>query len=883
MINQNNIINIREEFNPLFEFSLDFLFVYDLIGKIWDANDVAINNLGYSREEILNMSIFDFLMGEDKKTAKQGLKEIGARGKFENYNIFKIKKKDSTLIYLEVSGIPLKDSLDNIYAFLGIGHDITVLKEIEQVLIESEEKNRSLIEAMNQVGIGIDIVNKEYNILFQNDILKKKFGNLTGELCYEKYMGLEDPCDFCPMIEAIKNNKIESIELTAADGRIYELISAPFPNPDGTIDKAAEIVIDRTEHILSEERLINSEKKFRHLFTQSPFSISLFDMKGNLIESNRKFVQTLMEYTNIDYTGQNFIDIASNFKNSNQIIQLFSERFKLIRSGNVLKPLEFYLITMSGKKVWLRWQSSVVKIGNDQFNQVIIQDITEQKEAEERTKESEEKFRTITEQSFMGIAIFQDDLIKYANQAMLNIFGYSMDEVKSWKTLEYLKLFPSEDKELILEQIRKRQEEYDSSQYNYQVRFIKKNGEIGWLELFSNIIEYRGKTTALVSIIDITEQKEVDKKVRESEEKFRNIAEQTFMGITIIQDDLIIYANQAMLDIFGYSMDEVKSWKPLEYLKLFPPEEKDFMSKQERRKKEEYDSSQHNYQVRFIKSNGEKGWLELFSNVIEYKGKKAALVSIIDITDKKMAEELIIEENKRLLELHEMRKDIINRVSHELKTPLTSIYGASEILMEKLRDEMSENVFNFMEISYRGALRLKELVENLLDSSLLDTKKIELKSTNEDIVRIILEVVNEMAHLAKLRNLTIETDLPDSLVLDVDKLRLRQAINNIISNAIKNSPPDRKIFVNLSEEKGIVDIKIKDEGVGITEKEKEKLFEKFGKIERYGMNLDVDIEGSGLGLYISKEIVELHGGQILVKSMGRNKGTTFTIRLYRNS
>ncbi|MFX1325908.1 MAG: sensor histidine kinase, partial [Promethearchaeota archaeon] len=73
----------------------------------------------------------------------------------------------------------------------------------------------------------------------------------------------------------------------------------------------------------------------------------------------------------------------------------------------------------------------------------------------------------------------------------------------------------------------------------------------------------------------------------------------------------------------------------------------------------------------------------------------------------------------------------------------------------------------------------------------------------------------------------------------------------------------------------------KDSGVGITEKEKAKLFEKFGKIERYGMDLDVDIEGSGFGLYISKEIVELHGGQISVESEGRNKGTTFKIRLFK--
>ncbi len=86
----------------------------------------------------------------------------------------------------------------------------------------------------------------------------------------------------------------------------------------------------------------------------------------------------------------------------------------------------------------------------------------------------------------------------------------------------------------------------------------------------------------------------------------------------------------------------------------------------------------------------------------------------------------------------------------------------------------------------------------------------------------------------------------------------------------------------MDETTDYIDIKVRDTGVGITEKEKEMLFQKFGKIERYGKDLDVDIEGTGLGLYISKEIVELHGGKILVKSEGRNKGATFTIRLFKH-
>ncbi|MFX1446348.1 MAG: PAS domain S-box protein, partial [Promethearchaeota archaeon] len=605
----------------------------------FDVNEVAINKLGYSKEEILKMSIFDFLIEEDKEPVRQGLKEIEAIGKFSNYNIFKIKKKDGGIIFLEISGIPLKDTYGKVYAFLGIGHDITMLKEAEQKLTKSKE------------------------------------------------------------------------------------------------------------------RIVESEIKYRSLFNNSPIGILIFDSKGNLVDRNSTINLRFPEYLGMDFIGKNFREILSFFKDSNQLMQIFSERYKALSKGEPLKPFEFSIITKNNKQVWLNWQSSIVKINNKSFIQVLIQDITDRKEAEKKIRESEEKFRTITEQSFMGITIIQDNIIKYANQAMLDIFGYNLDEVKSWNPLEYLKLFPPESREIIINHERNRLENYDNTVHNYQVRFFKKNSEIGWLELFSNAIIYRGRPASMISIVDITERLE--------------------------------------------------------------------------------------------------------------------------------AEKLIIEENQKLLELHEMRKDIINRVSHELKTPLTSIYGASEILMEKLRDEisMNENVLNFMEILYRGAIRLKELVDNLLDSSLLDSKKFELRLKKENLAEIIRGLVYEMKHIAKLREVMLEIDLPDSLFLDVDKLRLRQAIDNLVSNAIKNTPSGGIVVISLREIESYVDIKIKDTGVGITKNEKEKLFEKFGKIERYGMNLDVDIEGSGLGLYISKEIVDLHGGQILVESDGRHKGATFTIRL----
>jgi signal transduction histidine kinase len=112
-----------------------------------------------------------------------------------------------------------------------------------------------------------------------------------------------------------------------------------------------------------------------------------------------------------------------------------------------------------------------------------------------------------------------------------------------------------------------------------------------------------------------------------------------------------------------------------------------------------------------------------------------------------------------------------------------------------------------------------------------------------------------------------------------EKERLYDVVLNLLSNAIKYTPPNGQITIKSRIQDGSFIVSVKDTGIGLTAEEKDKLFQKFGKIERYGQGLDVVSEGSGLGLYISKKIMELHGGTIWVESQGRSKGSTFNISL----
>jgi PAS domain S-box-containing protein len=284
---------------------------------------------------------------------------------------------------------------------------------------------------------------------------------------------------------------------------------------------------------------------------------------------------------------------------------------------------------------------------------------------------------------------------------------------------------------------------------------------------------------------------------------------------------------------------------------------------------------------RLITKDGTEKWINAIGEAIrDQHGEISLLIGTVqDITEHKRAEQLIIEENRKLKELSKMKKDLITRISHELKTPLTSIHGASYYLLNFYTDKISREIFEYLEIIHRGGLRLKGLIDDLIDTSRLEARKLELKKTELNISEIIKDCIKDLSYIASDRNLKMNLDVPERILIECDKIRVGQVITNIISNAIKNTEPYGEISVHLKDDVDYIDVQIKDTGVGITQEEMPLLFKKFGKIERYGQGFDVVTEGSGLGLFISKEIVELHNGDLFFESEGRYKGTTFTIRL----
>jgi two-component system phosphate regulon sensor histidine kinase PhoR len=236
------------------------------------------------------------------------------------------------------------------------------------------------------------------------------------------------------------------------------------------------------------------------------------------------------------------------------------------------------------------------------------------------------------------------------------------------------------------------------------------------------------------------------------------------------------------------------------------------------------------------------------------------------------AQQLLAYQNEQLVEIDTLKDEFVSSVSHELRTPLTSISGYVELLLE---DEANEERRGYLSIVDRNAQRLLGLVSDLLFTARLQDGRLELERTEVDLGRLVADAIQSARPRAESARIELVVDaVPVPPVLG-EAVRLAQLLDNLVSNAVKFTPSGGRVTVRLASDGAQVRIEVSDTGIGIPDVEREKLFERFFRSQTA---LERQIQGTGLGLYISKAIVEAHGGRIGVQSVV-GEGTTFVVEL----
>lgn len=269
--------------------------------------------------------------------------------------------------------------------------------------------------------------------------------------------------------------------------------------------------------------------------------------------------------------------------------------------------------------------------------------------------------------------------------------------------------------------------------------------------------------------------------------------------------------------------------------------------------------------------------LETLINIKDSCFKYGHVVEDLNLKDKIFKIDASIHNDTCIIVIHDItserqminkQKNFVSNISHELKTPITAIMGYTELLKsEKEYDKMA------VEYLYSESLRLKNLVLELLEVSRLDSYESKLDKRTVNLSQIVKSIVENMCHKASKYNIDIKNSIEEDIIAYLDANKISQSIINLIDNAIKYSNPGGTIQIKLYSENNFNIIEVKDSGIGISEEDKNKIFERFYRCENAK-----EIGGSGLGLPIVKEIIEKHGGSISVESE-LNKGSNFIIKL----
>ncbi|MHA1914038.1 MAG: PAS domain-containing sensor histidine kinase [Promethearchaeota archaeon] len=491
-------------------------------------------------------------------------------------------------------------------------------------------------------------------------------------------------------------------------------------------------------------------------------------------------------------------------------------------------------------------------------------------------EEIREKYKDLFEYSLD--IIYVNDLrgnFLDANDIALETLGYKRNEIPD---ISFIDLLDEENlmKALkVTNEIKKTGRQSKRSEYKLKTS----SGNHIYVETYAIPLRRKGRVYAILGIgYNITERKLAEQKLRESEEKYRYLFEDSPFSIILIDSDgRIIDANPATEEIGGYKRIALLG-KKFANLNIIHP---DFLPVLiDLFRKFITGEELHRIDVQLYKRDGKVIWVNLQASIVELANETFVQVILHDVTEGKKAELIVNEEIHKLKELDQLRKDLISRVSHELKTPLVSIIASSELLLDFFYDKLDEETLELIQMIQKGGDRLNNLVVNLLDITRIEYNKLKLEKEVKDLSAIIIECSKELKFLIKRRELTLDLEIPESLYLEIDSVRIEQVIGNLLLNAIKNTPPDGIITIQLIKKNIWVEFSVIDTGIGLTDAEMNRIFTRFGKIERYGDGLEyIDIQGSGLGLFICKEIVDLHGGNIRAESEGRNKGSRFVVKL----
>ncbi len=631
--------------------------------------------------------------------------------------------------------------------------------------------------------------------------------------------------------------------------------------------RLAEPEASEGEHKRAEAALRESEEKYRTLVEDALIGIMNVDLTGKITYVNK----TILEATGYSWeemVGKNAFRLGLI---SDETIKVLRERMKKKLMGQTTGILEIQYKRKDGEWIWLQIRGMVLRKHNMPVGiQIIGDDITERRRAEEELRESQEFSTSLLESSPTPIVVINPDTsVKYINPALEKLTGFSPADVIG-KKAPYLWWTP----ETLKKTTRDLKEAMHKGTERLEELFQKKNGELFWVEITSTPVTSDGQSKYfLANWVDVTERKQAEAALRENEEKVTVMLQSIGDHMSMLDKDLnILWANETAKRIFGNDIIGKKCYE-VYHRRKEPCEPYPCLTL-----KAFQDGKTHQHDTQVISKDGEIIYFHCTANVAlrDEKGEPLGVIEISrDITERRRAEEQA-REAETLRELDRLRNELLANISHELRTPLASIKGFATMLLDYDRKLKRDEKRDYLETIDKNTDRLAELIEQLLEMSRLVAGMLTINRVRTGINKLCWEAIAE----AQVRSNThrFALDLPrKSPRVNIDARRIRQVLDNLISNAVKYSQAGTEVALAARRVGRELLVTVTDRGTGIPVKDQSRVFE---RMFRSGQSLISGEGGVGLGLSICKGLVEAHGGRIWIESE-EGKGTRcfFTLPL----
>ena len=378
----------------------------------------------------------------------------------------------------------------------------------------------------------------------------------------------------------------------------------------------------------------------------------------------------------------------------------------------------------------------------------------------------------------------------------------------------------------------------------------------------------------VATFTDITEQKRAERALRISEENFRNVVENSEIGISIGIHAEFLFVNDAFARTFGYdSCEDILALGHMRHL-IAPHELGRVLGYSKARIEGKPAPTLYEYEG--LKRDGSSVWIQRTARMIDWNGERVTLGTVVDVTQRRQVEERLRSALNSAESANRAKSDFLAKMSHELRTPLNAIIGFSEVLGRETFGPLGHPRYNsYVEDIAVSGRHLLEMINDVLDMSKIESGGYEIKPVEANLEVLIAETVQVVRGQLEQQQLdltmTVASDLP---MLFADQRAIRQILLNLLSNAIKFTPPGGKIRIDVTPTaSGGIALSVEDTGIGIAEGDLENVLQPFNQ----GSNAQSTVQpGTGLGLPIVKSLIEMHGGRLIMKST-RGVGTIVTI------